>query len=224
MRSTDGTASLAAELGCKIMPFEPEPAQDPNVRSAGIRAARGEWIISLDPDMRIPPETRERMRAIVDNNEADIIDFRLINVWFGRPCRYGHGSDPFFRHMFRKELFEPQGADVHSFLHDSVKEGRVMILSDRFPLIHYSYQSVEQAFEVLTRYARREADLAIASGDDGSFGRICYRPARSLVRSIIVKQGFRDGKPGWLIALLVSYYIFLREALIWDAARRSPVS
>jgi glycosyltransferase involved in cell wall biosynthesis len=233
MHSQDGTAGLAKRLGCLVLEVEPEPTQDPNARTAGIMAAAGTWVISLDPDMRVPSNTKQRLLQIARSDEADIVDFNLVNIYLGRRCFHGHGSGPLFRKMFRKDCFDPDSETAssrrkaaarlgnhwlndHSFINDSTN-GRVITLDKTYPLVHHSYQSVEQATEVLTRYARREASISLAHDDKGTLSRIVYRPLRSLVRSVVVKQGFRDGAPGIIIAFLVSYYIFLQEALIWDA-------
>ena len=52
--STDRTAEIAREFGCKVVPFDKH--QISAVRNAGAREARGEYIAFVDADRSIVPE------------------------------------------------------------------------------------------------------------------------------------------------------------------------
>jgi glycosyltransferase involved in cell wall biosynthesis len=55
--STDGTAELALGLGCRVVPGG-LPAEG---RNRGASEAKGEWILFVDADVRIPPDAIERV-------------------------------------------------------------------------------------------------------------------------------------------------------------------
>jgi glycosyltransferase involved in cell wall biosynthesis len=54
-RSTDATAEIARERGCRIA--EVTERRIASVRNGGAAAARGSWLAFVDADMRIHPET-----------------------------------------------------------------------------------------------------------------------------------------------------------------------
>ncbi|MCX7935884.1 MAG: hypothetical protein N3A66_11580, partial [Planctomycetota bacterium] len=77
------------------------------VRLAAIAAASGDWLFVFDPDMRLPAATAQRLRAVVANDEADIVDFHCANYYFGHLCRRGHGSQGVYRKFFKRAVFQP---------------------------------------------------------------------------------------------------------------------
>lgn len=215
MESTDGSAELARELGCKVVPVKHMPAAEPEARIAGIEAAQGEWVFIFDPDMRITEETAHHLREIVDNDEADIVDFYCDNYFFGKYCPYGHGSQPVFRKMFKKSGLKPVSKNIQTFLHDSLS-GRVLKLPRKYAITHLAYPTVDSCVETLERYARKEAEQAVEIGNRPSLWRMIWRPLKRFVGNYIIRRGFLDGVAGLIINSLVSWYLFLVEAYIWD--------
>jgi len=217
MESDDGSKRVARELGCRLIAHPRMPAAEPEARIAAIEASSGEWIFVFDPDMRISARTASRLRQIVDNDEADIIDFFCDNYCFGRHCPHGHGSQPVFRKMFKRSCFKPNPRNIHTFWHDSLS-GRVLRMPRSCPLVHLAYENVEECVETLSRYARRLAEQAVAEGRRPSAARMVWRPLKRFTGNYLLRRGFLDGIPGVIINVLVSWYIFLEEAYIWETA------
>ena len=64
--SRDGSASLAARLGARVL--APDAAAGPAAaRNRGARAARGDVLLFLDADVRVRPDTMERLRRELDD-------------------------------------------------------------------------------------------------------------------------------------------------------------
>jgi len=223
MESTDGSADLARELGCKVISHPRMPAPEPEARIAAIKAATGDWILVFDPDMRLSAATCERLRAIAERDEADIVDFYCLNYFFGRWCRHGHGSQRAFRKFFKKACFAPRSTNIQTFWHDSLS-GRVLGLGREHAILHHAATKVRAYASTLARYAWREAEQAQDAGVRPSWLRALLRPARRFFGNYFLRLGFLDGFPGLIINLLVARYVLDTEVNLirmWhDSARR----
>ncbi|MDX1650428.1 MAG: glycosyltransferase family 2 protein, partial [Myxococcota bacterium] len=45
------------------------------------------------------------------------------------------------------------------------------------------------------------------------------RPPARFLRAYVLKQGFRDGVPGFVIAAATAFHVFLKYAKQWELAR-----
>ena len=77
--SPDGSAKIARSLASEDPRFRvlshPENRGTHEARRTGVAAARGEWILFLDPDDRLAPGLLERLRRRIAADPADILRF-----------------------------------------------------------------------------------------------------------------------------------------------------
>ena len=218
MESTDGSAELARELGCKVITHPRMPAPDPEARTTVIAAAAGDWILAFDPDMRISAKTARRLREIAQNDEADIVAFYLENHYFGRRCRHGHASGPGFRKFFKKSCFRPADVHIERFMRDSLS-GRTLQLGREHPIQHLAYETVAECLDIHIRYARRRAEHAVLQGERASVSRMFLRPMKRFVGNYFLRKGCLDGMCGLVVSMVVSMYLFMIEAHVWSRTR-----
>jgi len=75
--STDGTAAMAAEAGCRVGRFA--WCDDfAAARNASLALCRGAWVLVLDADERIDPADRETLRQLVARGAPEEVCYRLI--------------------------------------------------------------------------------------------------------------------------------------------------
>lgn len=218
MHSRDGSAELARRLGCKVILHPRLDTPEPDARCAAIAAAGGEWILVLDPDMRLRPATCQKLRALASSDTADMVDFYCRNQFFGRSSTHGHGSRPVFRKFFRKAAFRPKPGSIHTFLHDSLS-GRACRLGRRDAIEHLAYETTWQFTETLGRYARQEARDAWRQGIRPSVWRMTWFPLKRFLANYLVRLGWLDGTPGLVWNASVAAYAFLIEVYLWDLWR-----
>jgi hypothetical protein len=56
-------------------------------------------------------------------------------------------------------------------------------------------------------------------GKQASGARIFGHSMAHFFKSYVLKQGFRDGTPGLIIAFMESFHAFLKYAKLWEMAR-----
>jgi hypothetical protein len=88
----------------------------------------------------------------------------------------------------------------------------------RHPLEHYSYQGMNDVIQRLDRYTDLAARDAQSQGRSFRRRALVTRPVGRFLRNYGLKQGFRDGIPGLIMAVSYAYAVFAREAKLWELA------
>jgi hypothetical protein len=91
----------------------------------------------------------------------------------------------------------------------------------RSPIIHYSYRDLDDVLEKLNRYSRGAAIDARSQGHRSSLGRALASGLWAFCRTYLLRQGFRDGRLGFALAVYnaqTTYYKYLR---LWLMERQA---
>ena len=183
-------------------------------KNAALQLAGGDWILSLDADERVSAALRQEIAALQHRPLALLAAGYTIprrNYVWGRWLRYGGLSPDYQLRLFKRGLGSFKRQRVHESI---VVAGRVERL--QHPIQHYSYQGIGDVVQRLERYA----DLA--ARDLRDYGRpfrasaLIVRPAGRFLRNYVLKQGFRDGIPGLIMAVSYAYSVFVREVKLWE--------
>lgn len=252
--STDGSAERAAELGARVVPFQWN-GQFPKKKNWALENVgwRYDWVLILDADERItPPLAREIAQAVrSDAQDGYYINrrFMFLGGWLRHCGYYPSWNLRLFRHrMGRYERLDDLGDtgsgdnEVHE--HIVLKGGRAGFL--QHDMLHYAYPTIGEWVEKHNRYSSWEAHVidSLHTGEDRlkptPFGgplerkrwlkRLAMRlPGRPFVRFLyhyVFRQGFRDGRRGFVFCCLMGFYEFLStaKALELRVARRCPTS
>jgi (heptosyl)LPS beta-1,4-glucosyltransferase len=168
--------------------------------------ARGDWILSLDTDERVPEALRDEILAAV-RAESRCAGYRMPrkNYFGGRWVkRLGWYPDYTLR-LFRRG----QGRFRERAVHEEVLvNGPVGVLQT--PLDHYSYQSVSEYMARQDRYARLAAQEMLQEGRRPLAGELVWRPLSYFFKLYVLRLGFLEGRLGYTLALLSSLYNFLK--------------
>lgn len=213
--STDQTVSLSTSLGAVVYQheFESFPAQ----RNRAIQSTSHDWVLLLDADETLSDQLINEIQKI-KNTGSPVQGF-----WINRLNRIGdiwirHGSwypDKKMR-LFNKHHVEFKGMDPHDII--DVKAGSS---SDRLKgnILHAAAKDFASRFPVLDKHSTRAATAYFEKGKKGSWLRMCIKPFARFIAGYIVKGGFMDGTLGWMIARSEAYYVWMREAKLWELTR-----
>ena len=217
MGSDDGTIELARELGARIVPVPPAGFAEPG-RQAGIDAAAQPWLLVLDADERAAPGLRELVAESVARDDLDGVRLNRENHIFGRAIRNaGYWPD------YQLRLFRRSKADWPPFTHtQAVVSGRVEDGPPEASLVHYAYDSIGEWVERGNRYTDHDLVRYAAMGRSASLGRLLLMPPAIFVWRYAVQRGYRDGRQGLLLCLLLAWYAAIVEMKLWDCERGHP--
>ena len=211
--STDRTVEVAREFTDRIMvrPWPGFAAQ----KNFAADQARHEWILSVDADEEVSAELRAEIVGVLAGDPA-AAGYALPrrNIFWGRWIRHGGLYPDWQVRLFRRG----RGRFVERAVHESVEvAGEVRRLGS--PLIHRSYDSVAQFLERANRYSSLAAEELARGGARAGPVLLVLRPLARFAAMYLLRGGFLDGTPGFLLAGLYAYYVFIRAAKVWEKTR-----
>jgi glycosyltransferase involved in cell wall biosynthesis len=210
-RSTDGSKAIAERFGAKIVEgaFEREGER----RHAGIDAAAGPWIFEIDADERVTDSLAAEILKTTERSDAERHLIPVDNYIGRRLVRYGWGAafgKGAYAGLFRKGTKQWGDERVHPRL-------KVIGISGprlKSPLVHYVDRDIGDMIARLNRYSTlhaqdlREHWLAIGKVDETLRHNI-FRIVGRFYKCYWRRKGFREGKWGFLLALMASLYPIL---------------
>lgn len=197
--STDGTVALAERLGARVVRTDwPGHVSQKN---RGLTEARGEWVLSIDADERVTEELARAIRAAIVS-PGDAVGFRVARrgYWLGHRLSFGDWYPDRKVRLALRARARWSGRDPHDVL---TVDGPIGELAG--DLDHHPYRDLAEHLATIDRYTTLDAR-------DGRWFDILVRPPWAFFRAYLLRQGFRDGAPGLLVASLGALYTLLKWA------------
>ncbi len=214
-RTRDRTREVASEVGATVVEhaFSSSAAQC----NWGVERCRHDWVLVLDADERASAALRDAIDQVLAAPAHAAYSVKRTNLAFGRPLRFGDwGGDRVVR------LFDRRRARFAArAVHGSVAAPSVGCLDGT--LEHNTLRSLPQYLPKLNDYALRGAEELVAANRRTSLLGAAARAEWRFVRSFVVRLGFLDGGPGFVVAVLGAYGTFLKWAAVWETTTRRRV-
>ena len=221
LTSSDGSAEVAREHGARVLEHEPVPIVE-LVRNEVAAAAKGDWILALDPDERVADGLPDELRRLARRDDIDAVAIPVMNYDFGFPASSAvHRFDPKTRFYRRERVMWP--TDPNKL--PAVDPARLHRLPDRddLVLVHHRNWSIPEALDRAIRYAPAEAQLLLDSGEVFTARKMLVRLLRKARKQYVESRAFDDGVPGIVRATVLVTFQFYVWAAFWQlsGARRT---
>jgi glycosyltransferase involved in cell wall biosynthesis len=206
--SSDKTVEIAHAFTDRVL-FHAWPGYAAQ-KNFALDQCRGEWILSVDADERVPPELQAEIATRLAGTpvEAGFWVARR-NLFQGRWMRHGGLYPDYQLRLFRRGRARFGSAAVHESARTDGPTGRL-----RTALVHETYRSVGDFVARANRYSDLAAAELAAAGRGGGFGDLVFRPLWRFFSMYVGRAGFLDGRRGFVLAVLYAYYVFLRAAKV----------
>jgi glycosyltransferase involved in cell wall biosynthesis len=202
--STDGTAELARAAGARVILREwPGYAAQKNF-AAGESAH--DWILSIDADERVTPELADEIRSTLAGDPS-LAGYRIPRMtWhLGRWIRHTDWYPDYQLRLYDRRRGRWKTRRVHESVETDSAPGK--LYSD---LQHYAYRDVAHHVETMEKYSTLAAEEMHAAGRRAGLLSLTVYPVAAFLRNYVLKGGFLDGRPGWIISLMNARYVFLK--------------
>lgn len=211
--STDGTRRIAGDRGAVVVLHE--FAGHVEQKNHAVSQADTDWVLCLDADERLSEELALEIREALRREDLpSAFSMPRRNHYLGRWIRRGGWYPDRKVRLFDRRRARWGGVNPHD--HVEVN-GTVQPLKG--DILHYSYRSMSDHLRQIDLFTSIAAKEAHARGRKPGLLRLLFRPLWKFIRMYILKAGFLDGRAGLIVAVLGSYYVFLKNAKHWELAR-----
>ncbi len=211
--SVDDTAARAHELGARVirqdwLGFGPQ-------KQFAVEQASHDWVICIDADEWLSPELARAIEALLHAG-PDAVGYSVPrrNFFLGRPMRFGGGYPDRKLRLFDRRHARWSEDAVHEQV---VADGRVEALNE--DLMHDTAADLDQATAKWARYASQQASAMHREGARAGIGQLVFNPVARFFKLYILKQGFRDGRAGFAMAVFSAFFCFFKYLQLARLAR-----
>lgn len=182
----------------------------------GLEQCSNPWVLNIDADEEVSAELRSEIEAILAQDAQGQIQengFQISRVvyYLGRWWRQGGWYPEYRLRLCRKSATTWGGDDPHE---KAIVSGPTKKLKGE--LFHYTYSDISDQVARLNRFSSSAAKSMYQKGERTTLLEVLSRPLFRFIKFYIFKQGFRDGFAGFVVALLETYYVFLKYAKLWE--------
>lgn len=210
--STDRTVEIARRYTDKIYNREFRGYKDKHEYSDSLTTC--DWIFWLDADERFTPELIASIEELKKRDPETLPDgFRISRStkYLGRWMKHSGWYPDYQMRLYKKSASYWDGVSPHE---TARVNGRIEILKGE--LKHFTKRNLQEYHEVLGRYTNLAAGYHYKKGRKIRGWQLFFLPITSFIRNYLLKQGFRDGVQGLIVAMGTAYGVFLRYAKIWE--------
>lgn len=211
--SRDRTREIAESFGARVLERDwPGHVEQKNVALA---ACTQPWVLSLDADEALDKPLRAAIETtLCGNPTADGYRVNRLTWYLGDWIR--HAWYPEWRlRLVRREAARWTGTDPHDRLEVT---GEIRQIEGH--LLHYSYRNLSHHLEQTLKYGRISGEQVAAKGRRVSTLKLVFSPLGRFLRILVLKQGWRDGWRGVLVAGSSMIAGFAKYAFALERQRR----
>jgi glycosyltransferase involved in cell wall biosynthesis len=235
-QSTDRSIEIAESYGAKVVQFKFNGSW-PKKKNWSLENLpfRNEWVLIVDCDERITPESWAEIAELIKKDECNgyYINRRVffLGKWIRHGGKYPDWNLRLFKHqkgryenLNTEDIPNTGDNEVHEHV---ILEGKVGYL--KHDMIHEDFRDIYHWLERHNRYSNWEArvyfNLLTGKDDSGTIGanlfgdavqrkrflktlwvRLPFKPFLRFILFYFIQRGFLDGKAGYIYGRLLSQY------------------
>ncbi len=165
-----------------------------------------EWIFFLDCDEICSLELRDSIfKAFEEDKGISAYHISRRTWYYDKFITHGGMYPDRLYRLFKPEHIKISTKNGHP-VYIPMQETKIL----EGDLLHYSYDSFFNQMEKLNIYASRGADSMRLRGKKGGIFSAIIHAKWRFFQMYILKRGFLDGKAGFILAVHIAYYTFLK--------------
>ncbi len=207
--SEDSTAEIAKKYTGNI--FQIKWQGYAKQKQSGIDKASLPWVLVLDADERVTDALADEIGTAIKSPAYQAYYIPRKNFFLGRWIRHGGWWPDYTLRLFRKDAAHMEQRQVHEKI---ITDGKTAYCKN--PMEHYTYREISDYIKKMDTYSALAAKELHKNGTRFRFYQLIVKPPATFFRMFILQQGCRDGFHGFVLAVLYSFYTFLKYLKLWE--------
>lgn len=209
--STDRTVEIAKEFGCRV--FEEEWKGFGKQKNSAVQKCLNEWVIILDADERVPPETRDLIFLTLQKPNASAYSFKRKHFINKRWIKYG-GNWP----DWNARLVNKNQGKFYGEIHEKwLTDGDIGKIDAH--INHYGFLDYADMLNTMNEYSTIAAKELFLNGKRANIFTPIVHSIPMFLKIYILKKGFLEGLDGLVLALLKAGGSFFKYAKLLELQR-----
>lgn len=203
--STDETVAIAKGYTDRVVQRKyVGPADQKNW---AIPQVSNEWILLLDADERVTPELRAEIRDWLakPNIPYDAFWIGRQNYFMGKKIRFSGWQGDAVVRFFRKSC---RYNDKQ--VHEEIQTAGIRVGHLRSKMEHFTFRDSKHFLDKMHRYGEWSAQDYAKKTPRVTYFHLFWKPLFRFGKHFFVQQGWRDGKVGFIISVIMAWGVFLR--------------
>ena len=214
--STDDTVAIGRKLGARIVHSTGNSFS--KWRNDGAKEARGDWLLYLDSDERIPVKLAKEILSTIENPEHSAFTISRYEIFLGK--HLDHWGDPRVLRLMKKTALKRWEGKLHE---QPKIDGTVGNL--RQQMVHLSHKNIDEKVPNTMKWSKIEAQMLLDAKHPPMKG---WRFIRIMFTEFwyrCVRQGlWKDGTEGWIEIIYQMFSKFMTYERLWEAQRKPSLS
>jgi glycosyltransferase involved in cell wall biosynthesis len=206
--SVDRTAEIARRYTNNV--YIREWGGHADQRNFAASVASHDWVLFVDADERVSPQLGREIGLMLAKNPS-LVGFRcsIREFMFGGWIDHGGWTTPNYLRLYRRSC-----GSWHGAVHESVAlDGPVGVLKN--PILHFSHLSISRFLAKMNTYTEIEAKNRLGIGRRSRLWLTLPRFVWTLCGRFLYRRGYRDGRRGFVLAVLMAIYYTIEELQLW---------
>ena len=211
--TTDDSEAIALSYGAQVVHLPWQGFRD--TKNAALALCNQDWVLSLDADEEVSAALKQDILSFfAGSGPTQFAGARfprkvwLINRWI----THGDWYPDLSLRLFRRDSAK-WGGDAH--VHEKIEiTGPVATLKG--DLHHYTMPSIYQYINKIPYFTDLALKQHIEKGRSFTILSTLFRSFWRFFRAYVVRRGFLDGYPGFIIAVFTSFSTFVRYTRLYE--------
>ncbi len=179
------------------------------LRNLGLKVVKHDWVLFLDADEIVSEKLKQEISEKIKINRVNGYFLKRNDYFLGRWLRFGETGDLNLLKLGKK-INGTWQRKVHEFWKIS---GKIDYLQNS--LQHFPHPSIAEFIHRVNRWTDLDEQEFYNQTIKSNWWKIIIYPLGKFFRNYIWKQGFRDGMPGLIMAIIMSFHSFLTRAKLF---------